>query len=95
MISRVVLNIVLGVWRHNPELKGSRETKMSSQYFEDLEDEIKQLIEDAGRLLDVTLPKLRGGKTSYQLSHVLLQFRYYEAILAEGILRLGHYSVVI
>ena len=53
---------------------------MSSQYFEDLEDEIKQLIEDTGRLLDVTLPKLRGGKISYQLSPIPLQFRHCEAI---------------
>ena len=36
--------------------------KMSSQYFEDLEEEISQLLEDVRRIIESSLPLLGGGQ---------------------------------
>ena len=35
---------------------------MSSQYFEDLEEEISQLLEDVRRIIESSLPLLGGGQ---------------------------------
>jgi hypothetical protein len=56
---------------------------MSSQYFEDLEEEIKQLLEDARRLVEVTLPKLRGDSRAGTVKSVERKLSDIESIIRE------------